>query len=315
MDTGLTGARPATEYQADQRDPLAILEALGVASPTLVTPVTGGWDTAIWRVSAAGGTYALRLFRAEQQKSHTREIAAMAAARAGGVPTPALVVSGVWRGRPVQLQEWRNGVTLLTLLRTRPWLAWSVGRRFGRLQAAIHAIQVPNADWSLPWIPLAGVEEAALQSALQLAARQTDALLHLDYHPMNVLCVGNRLTTVLDWTNATTGDPRADAARAVTLLRLTPDPAGVPRPLIRTLRVVIEAAWRRGYEERGDRLVGMPLFYAWAGAMMARDLAPKVGLPGLPLTEAHLARIRRWTAARKRQAGVLPEIPQVLPGS
>jgi hypothetical protein len=48
----------------------------------------------------------------------------------------------------------------------------------------------------------------------------------------------------------------------------------------------------------------MPVFYAWAGALMQRDLAPRVGLPETGLTEEHMAEIREWTARWRRKAGV-----------
>src|SRR5438132_39917 len=42
------------------------------------------------------------------------------------------------------------------------------------------------------------------------------ALLHLDYHLLNVMTDRSRVTGVLDWTNARAGDPRADLARTFT---------------------------------------------------------------------------------------------------
>jgi aminoglycoside phosphotransferase (APT) family kinase protein len=122
-----------------------------------------------------------------------------------------------------------------------------------------------------PWIPLAGPREGPLQAALDAMAGRAGALLHLDYHPLNILCADGMASTVLDWTNATTGEPRADAARTVTLLRLTPAPPNVPPALLGGMRIGFEAAWRSGYRAAGGRLDDMALFYAWAGAMMAED--------------------------------------------
>jgi hypothetical protein len=39
---------------------------------------------------------------------------------------------------------------------------------------------------------------------------------------------------------------------------------------------------------------------AWAGAWMERDLRAKLGRPGVWLQETDLARIHRWTLARRR---------------
>ena len=40
-------------------------------------------------------------------------------------------------------------------------------------------------------------------------------------------------------------------------------------------------------------------FYVWAGEWMERDLRPKLGREGVWLKPSDLARIRRWTTARR----------------
>ena len=66
----LEGGKEPT-YALDELPPLvyapsvAILATLGMTSPSTVTPVSGGWDTTIWRVEHGRATYALRVFRAE----------------------------------------------------------------------------------------------------------------------------------------------------------------------------------------------------------------------------------------------------------
>jgi len=61
-------------------NPLEILKTLGIANPTKVTTVTGGADTAIWRVENSDGkTYALRLLRSTQLSESLREVAVMQA--------------------------------------------------------------------------------------------------------------------------------------------------------------------------------------------------------------------------------------------
>jgi hypothetical protein len=47
----------------------------------------------------------------------------------------------------------------------------------------------------------------------------------------------------------------------------------------------------------------MAPFYAWAGAMMEADMAPKLGREGVWLQARDLERIHRWTIAWKRKAG------------
>ncbi|HEU5100364.1 MAG TPA: phosphotransferase [Roseiflexaceae bacterium] len=281
-------------------DPQAILAALGITGAVEATPVSGGFDTAIWRVDHDRQRYALRVFRAEQAETARREIAAMRAALAGGLPVPAIHAAGGWRERPVLLLGWCDGEPLLGRLQRQPWQLWRLGLAFGRTQAAIHAI-APAPDRALPtddWIGWAGAEQEALRERLIAVAGRARQLLHLDYHPLNVMTDGRRVTAVLDWANARVGDPRADVARSHTILAIDPHwPRG---PHIGLFRWIVARAWRHGYEQAAGRLGDMALFYAWAGAVMQRDLAPRAGRDGVSLD-----RVRRWTDAWKRRAGLI----------
>lgn len=304
-DTTRRRAQPRAASDASERpDAGVILATLGVEGVQAVAPVLGGQDTLVWRVQTAAGAFALRLFRPEQATDCTREAAALAAAAAGGVPVPALVRVGAWEGRPVQLQEWREGTSLLAILRRAPWRAWRLGRAFGRLQARIHA--VPAAAPALrarSWIALAGPEEAALGAHLTALTADRAALLHLDYHPLNVLCVAGRPTTVLDWVNAAAGDPRADLARTLTILRFAGTPRGFALPFELTVRRLLEAGWRRGYADLAGRPTGLAPFYAWAGAMLLRDLAPRPGRAA-GLSAQGQRSVRQWVAVWKARAGI-----------
>ena len=93
----------------EQFDAHAILASLGITDVTDLQPVTGGMDTAIWRVTWNGQPYALRLMRPQQAATYEREVAAMQAAAAGGVVVPELVRHSLWEGRPVLLLSWLRG--------------------------------------------------------------------------------------------------------------------------------------------------------------------------------------------------------------
>ncbi|HEY2594570.1 MAG TPA: aminoglycoside phosphotransferase family protein, partial [Chloroflexota bacterium] len=221
---------------------------------------------------------------------------------------PAVHASTVWHDRPALLLSWCDGQTLLRAVVGKPWRTWSLGVAMGLQQARIHAAPVAETLGEVlpPWIARAAETDYALKERLAsiTRARQARALLHLDYHPLNVLTANGAVTCVLDWANAAIGDPRADVARTVSLLRLAPSPPGTPTALGFALRVLLELAWRTGYRRAAGRLGDMPAFYAWAGSMMERDLAPKVGQPGVWLQPSDLARIHQWTVTWKRQAGL-----------
>ena len=288
--------------------PEAVLRALGHGDATVAEPVSGGSDTLLWRVRGAVGTgdQALRVLRADQESVWRGEVAAMRTAEAGGVPVPRVAATGIWDGRPAMLLSWCAGRTLLEAAKARPGDAARLGVAFGRMQARVHGIAAPpelsgQAD---TWITCAGPDEAALQAMLRAVARPSGGLLHLDYHPLNVLAEGGRISAVLDWTNARAGDRRADLARTLSILRLAPLPPGTPALPAALLRVLLMAGWCRGYQRVAGPWQGMAPFHAWAGAAMARDLEPKIGRRGSWFQARHLEPPRRWANAWKRRAGI-----------
>lgn len=287
-------------------DPVAILRTLGVDDPTAIAPVAGGWDTALWQVRRGGEAFALRVFRPDQVETWRREAVAMAAARAGGIPVPAIHARGVWRGRPALLLSWCAGTHLIAAIQRRPWRVWRLGAAFGRAQSRIHRLPTPPELHSggESWLDWVGPEAVELKARLRAVDPLPDRLLHLDYHPLNVMSDGRRVTAVLDWANARAGDPRADWARTLGILRLAPPPPEVPLPLVLSLRRVLEAAWRHGYGPVPGDPEAMPLFHAWVGTVMLRDLAPRLGREGIWLKPEDLERIRRWTEHWQRKAGI-----------
>src|SRR5439155_1786536 len=195
-------------------DPQSVLAALGFSDAGNSTRVTSGTDTAIWRVERGGQVYALRLFRSDQHETCHRERLAMRAAE-GSLPLPRIHAESIWEGRPALLLSWCPGQSLGQLLLQGPRRVLRLGARFGQMQARIHAVSAPAGLRDDPngWIEWAGPIEPPIQARLRAAAGSAAALLHLDYHPGNVMTDGREITAVLDWAKANAGDPRADLAR------------------------------------------------------------------------------------------------------
>ena len=279
----------------DNLDPHAILQTLGLTGATAVTPVHGGSDTVIWQVQRANEVYSLRVFDEGQDDECEREKMVMQAAIDAGLPVPQVYTAGTWRDHPGLLLSWLPGWPIADELRKRPWRAWNLGVLFGCMQAAIHLIPAPGILQQHPdaWIDWLAPDEQSLRQCLRSIDHRTGLLLHLDYHPLNVLTDGRSITGVLDWRNARAGDPRADAARTVSILRV--DIVGRPRILESAVRRAFEQGWRTGYEQKGASLENLSLFYAWAGAVMERDLA-------LKREPEELARIHQWTMRWKERA-------------
>ena len=294
---------------AQEIDPLSILAELGCTAPRAVTRITGGWDTSLWRVElGAVGDYALRVFRPEQAPICAREAVVMRALAQAGLPVPDVAAEGVGQGRPALLIDWCPGSTVLAQVRHRPLHVWRLGTVMGKTLAHIHAYRVSDAvlsvvpAWTLPDDGLPPL----VSTNVRLRSQARPSLLHLDYHPLNVMCVGSRVSGVLDWANVRVGDARVDLARTITLMRLAPSPPGTPLLVDRGARLILEAAWRAGYRSAardlrigdGEPFDHLDALCVVTGTLMERDLRPKLGRPGVWLTERHLARIRRWTQRR-----------------
>jgi len=253
--------------------PQAVLAALGLPEPDAAQAAPGGQDTDVWRVQIEGAPYALRLLRADQGDRAAREAAAMAAASAAGLPVPPVRLRGQWEDRPVLLMDWCRGRTLVAALRERPAAARRLGRLFGERQADLHRIPAP-APCAADWLRAGGPEGAAVQRRLEGLPARRDALIHLDYHPANVLTDGAAITGIIDWANTAAGDPRADLARTLTILRLDAQRPGFLPPLLRAALLRFDLGWREGYARASGLAVDASLapFYAWAALAMVRDL-------------------------------------------
>jgi aminoglycoside phosphotransferase (APT) family kinase protein len=284
-------------------DPIEVLASLGEFPDAICTPLSGGIDARMWRVDSAGHRYALRVLGPRQESQAIREIGFGHWARNHGLPVPGVVTAGDWNGCPVALMGWAEGQTIAEALLASPATrteASHLGREFGLVQARIHAIEPPRdprlaeRDWR-EWTPLDDELIAPLGRFEQPAA----SVIHMDYHPLNVLTHGGTITAVLDWANTHVGDPRADLARTLAILELAP----LPDPEAVEMVKLFEFGWRQGYAEIAGAFEIPPLYLWWAGAAMEKDLAPNVGSSGATwLNDAYIERLREWTNSARAAA-------------
>lgn len=285
-------------------DPRRLVEILGLHAIEFEV-AQGGADTAIWRVRTEREEYALRVFRPGEERRARLERDAMRVAAAGGIPVPEVRGETAWQGRAVLLLTWCPGSVMMKAIKSRPWTILSLAHSFGRLQKALNDVPAPTSVVEArDWIEWAGPGEDALKARLRDVALSPPRLLHMDYHPYNVMVHGNQAASVLDWANVRGGDPRSDYARTLTLLRLAPQPPNLVKHFFSPLRRTLEWGWRRGYGAVEGAPEDMSLFYAWAGAAMLQDLEPKLGKERLWMRAEHLEPIRRWTDMWKRRAGI-----------
>lgn len=245
----------------------------------------------------------LRLLRHPGRQAQVQwEEAAMEAARACGVPVPACYGTVTVDGRPGLIMEAISGPDLLTVLSQQPWQLLRVARICGEVHAKLHAVEAAAA---LP--PLKAVLRRRTGSAGALPATlagfaievldrlpEGGALCHGDFHPANVL-LGRGGPVIIDWTNVVRGDPAADVARTLLLLRLGELPPGQPqllRLMARAGRRMLAALYLRSY--RRLRALNTAQMESWTVAVTAARLGEGIAheTPRL-LSIVERAR-RRW---------------------
>ena len=223
----------------------------------------------------------LRLMRLSYgQESVELQARALRAAHDAGVAVPTPGETAMFDGRHGLVMERIDGPDLLTLIGTKPWHIWSVGTTTGELQATMHMVAAPEGVPNLKDSLKRRIETSdrvppemakfALDALAELP--DGDRLCHGDFHPGNILKTRDR-NVIIDWSNVASGDPAADYARTLLMIRLGEPPPGGPF-MLRTLAVVgrgaLGVAIRRGY--RQHRSVDEDLVRRWDVPVMANRL-------------------------------------------
>lgn len=197
----------------------------------------------------------LRLYRDPGRRDAAdRELLALTAVRSALSRAPAPHGRMDWEGRPGILMERLDGRGLFAEIERRPWRAWSLAKLTGRVHAEVNSVRAPTA---LPELrsevrrrieALGEIPQALRARALAVLAElpDGDALCHGDFHLENVvLC--REGPVVIDWPNATRGDPCGDFARSSLIYRVGALPPGSPL-LVRAGQWIGRGAFLRGYQ-------------------------------------------------------------------
>jgi aminoglycoside phosphotransferase (APT) family kinase protein len=186
-------------------------------------------------------------------------------------------------GGPFLLMEWVPGQTLIDLLCDRPWRIWGGPVQMAEMHARLH--RLPSAGFPHPPGPFLerrldemrelirayGINgmragfDWLWQHRPELPARP--CIIHLDFHPMNLLFEHDACSAILDWNESDVGDPHADVAATVVLLNSAPIdlPSLFHRFLALEARPMLRRRYLRAYRRRMPLDRGKLAYYtAWA---------------------------------------------------
>jgi aminoglycoside phosphotransferase (APT) family kinase protein len=270
------------------------LPAVDFAEPPALEPV--GWEAYIYRFrprtapglpSAFDRPLVLRLYAGPKGRPRARrEFAAQAHAFRHGYPVPEpllLEEDCSLLGGPFVVMEQVHGETLLDRLRGNWTRILEVPRRLAEAHARLHALPADGLiRRDSPFLARQLEELRPTTRAYDLdgltaglrwledhrpAETEAPRLLHLDFHPINLIAREDGACVALDWSEADVGDRHADLAMTTLLLRYAPVEGLRPHErvvapitrwfLARRYRVV----YRRGHPIDRDRL---RYYLAWA---------------------------------------------------
>jgi Ser/Thr protein kinase RdoA (MazF antagonist) len=170
------------------------------------------------------------------------EVAVMRYVRERGYPAPEIVSVD---GADLVLER-ATGSTMRVDLARRPWRLLHHARLLAELQGRLHGIAAPE------WLPAIG---------------PGGAVIHLDFHPENVLLHGKG-ALVIDWANARAGHWADDVAQSVVILA----GADLPRATMLAIRAFL-AIYLAGFDRAVVR-AHLPAAVArrmWVPHMTARE--------------------------------------------
>ena len=177
---------------------------------------------------------------------------------AAAIPSPDVEGYIEEDGRPGIIFERLSGPTMLQYITAKPWLIIGTARRFAELQADMHSREIPQLPSlsekikaRLAIISLLSLETKAQLITLLENYPGTNAVCHGDFHPDNLI-LSAQGPVIIDWLDATTGNPLYDVARTSYLLSKAALPPGTGlfrRLIIQLFRKTFHRFYLRRYRQ------------------------------------------------------------------
>ena len=176
------------------------------------------------------------------------------AVHASGVKSPAVGEMIQVEGRNGLIYQRVAGEPMLGMFRRRLWMVFAYARIFARLHAQMHEsvfdADVPTLHGKLQYrIERLDGLPGSLKSALLNVLRsqpEADRVCHGDFHPANLLIAGDD-ANVIDWIDASRGNPLADVARTSIILTGAVESAQISRRLFKMFVKLFHSIYLREY--------------------------------------------------------------------
>ena len=262
--------------------------------PKLDRPLASGRTAEIY---PWGDDQVLKLYRAgEPRAAAVKELAINRRVTEAGIAAPRVFAGGSVDGlvevgdRVGILFERVDGASMLEDLVAHPWRLIRHARTLAELHAQMHEVAGPRFDDQKARLVRAIAAAAVFTTEVQAGSilRHVekrpggDRVCHGDVHPDNVHVMrdGRRSrAVVLDWENATQGDPAGDVARTLLILRLasgTPESSRWERVLARLFGRWFLRFYLSAYLERNRCGVTREAIDAWLPVQAAARLAEQI---------------------------------------
>ncbi len=200
-------------------------------------------------------THILKLFHPWFELENIKDEQAIArAVHASGVKTPAPGEIVQVDGRNGLIYERVLGDSMLDLIKRQPWKVLVYARMLARLHVEMHACifdaEVPSQRSKIQKKinhadPLSASSKANLLETLQ-SLPEGDRVCHGDFHPANVLIDGEE-KTIIDWIDASRGNPLADVARTSILALGAAETVQTPNPFMKVFTKLLHSTYLRQY--------------------------------------------------------------------
>jgi len=218
----------------------------------LGTPIALGRTAEIY---AWKDGYIIKLFRNWMTAASVEQEARVArAVHRAGLPVPAVGEVVEVNGRLGLVYERVEGVSMLEILRTKPWTLFRFARLLAELHADMHACTVPELPSQRQRLEDRIRRAEALSADLKRVVLTVldempdgEHLCHGDFHPDNILMTAQG-PVIIDWMDATRGHPLSDVARTSLLLRVAALSPGTPAQwVMEAMRHWFHAAYLKRY--------------------------------------------------------------------